>query len=110
LTTIDRSTVNVDYPELDQRWDRYLTQLGVGGTAAVLQAAHASSVGQLVHMSSVGTYAAGSYVACVDESWPTKGIESSPYCRDKSAEARLNEYEQRHSEMDFDGRLADLLP
>ena len=40
---------------------RYLTQLGVGGTAAVLQAAHASGVGQLVHMSSVGTYAPGGY-------------------------------------------------
>jgi UDP-glucose 4-epimerase len=45
---------------------RYLTQLGVGGTAAVLQAAHASSVGQLVHMSSVGTYAPGSYLFWVD--------------------------------------------
>jgi len=75
---------------------RYLTQLGVGGTAAVLQAAHASSVGQLVHMSSVGTYAPGSYGERVDESWPTTGIASSPYSRDKSAaEALLDEYEQR---------------
>src|ERR1700759_312953 len=39
----------------------YLSQLGVGGTSAVLQAAHACGVGRLVHMSSVGTYAAGSY-------------------------------------------------
>ena len=53
----------------------YLTQLGVGGTAAVLQAAHASGVGQLVHMSSVGTYAPGSYGERVDESWPTTGID-----------------------------------
>ena len=75
---------------------RYLTRLGVGGTAAVLQAAHASSVGQLVHMSSVGTYAPGSYGKRVDESWPTTGIHSSPYSRDKSAaEALLDEYEQR---------------
>jgi UDP-glucose 4-epimerase len=75
---------------------RYLTQLGVGGTAAVLQAAHASGVGLLVHMSSVGTYSAGSYGKRVDESWPTTGIESSPYSRDKSAaEALLDEYEQR---------------
>ena len=75
---------------------RYLTRLGVGGTSAVLQAAHASSVGQLVHMSSVGTYAAGSYGKRVDESWPTTGIQSSPYSRDKSAtEAILDEYEQR---------------
>jgi UDP-glucose 4-epimerase len=74
----------------------YLTQLGVGGTAAVLQAAHASGVGQLIHMSSVGTYAPGSYGKPVDESWPTTGIQSSPYSRDKSAaEALLDEYEQR---------------
>jgi UDP-glucose 4-epimerase len=75
---------------------RYLTQLGVGGTAAVLQAAHAGAVGQLVHMSSVGTYAPGRYGQRVDESWPTTGIDSSPYSRDKSAaEALLDEYEQR---------------
>ena len=62
----------------------------------MLQAAHASSVGQLVHMSSVGTYAPGSYGKRVDESWPTTGIHSSPYSRDKSAaEALLDEYEQR---------------
>jgi UDP-glucose 4-epimerase len=74
----------------------YLTELGVGGTAAVLQAAHAAGVGQLVHMSSVGTYAPGRYGERVDESWPTTGIQSSPYSRDKSAaEALLDEYEQR---------------
>ena len=74
----------------------YLTQLGVGGTAAVLQAAHAGGIGQLVHMSSMGTYAPGSYGKPVDESWPTTGISSSPYSRDKStAEALLDEYEQR---------------
>jgi UDP-glucose 4-epimerase len=75
---------------------RYLTRLGVGGTSAVLQAAHAASVGHLIHMSSVGTYAAGSYGMRVDESWPTTGIQSSPYSRDKSAaEVILDEYEQR---------------
>lgn len=75
---------------------RYLTRLGVGGTSAVLQAAHAANVGQLVHMSSVGTYAAGSYGRRVDESWATTGIESSPYSRDKStAETMLDDYERR---------------
>lgn len=74
---------------------QYLTRLGVGGTSAVLQAAHAAGA-QLVQMSSVGTYAAGSYGQRVDESWPTTGIESSPYSRDKSAaEAMLDEYEHR---------------
>ncbi|GLP78359.1 nucleoside-diphosphate sugar epimerase [Mycobacterium antarcticum] len=74
----------------------YLTRLGVGGTSAVLQAAHTSSVGQLIHMSSVGTYAAGRYGERVDESWPTTGIGTSPYSRDKStAEGILDEYEGR---------------
>jgi UDP-glucose 4-epimerase len=78
------------------RASRYLTELGVGGTSAVLQAAHSSGVGQLVHMSSVGTYAAGGYGRRVDESWPTTGIPSSPYSRDKSAaEAVLDEYQRR---------------
>ena len=50
-------------------------------------------------MSSVGTYAGGRYGQRVDESWPTTGIESSPYSRDKSAaEAILDEYEQRLGE------------
>lgn len=74
----------------------YLNRLGVGGTSAVLQAAHSSGVGQLIHMSSVGTYAGGRYGQRVDESWPTTGIDSSPYSRDKSAaEAILDEYEER---------------
>src|ERR1700712_4115236 len=38
----------------------YLNRLGVGGTSAVLQAAHSNDVGHMIHMSSVGTYAAGS--------------------------------------------------
>ncbi|SEH52987.1 Nucleoside-diphosphate-sugar epimerase [Mycolicibacterium rutilum] len=75
----------------------YLTRVGVGGTSAVLTAAHAASVGHLVHMSSVGTYAPGRYGERVDESWPTTGVRTSPYSRDKSAaEELLDEYEQRH--------------
>jgi nucleoside-diphosphate-sugar epimerase len=74
----------------------YLTRLGVGGTSSVLQAAHSRGVGQLIHMSSVGTYAPGSYGRRVDESWPTTGVDTSPYSRDKSsAEALIDEYESR---------------
>ena len=74
----------------------YLTRLGVGGTSAVLQAAHTVGVGQLVHMSSVGTYAPGSYGKRVDETWPTTGIKTSAYSRDKSAaETLLDDYERR---------------
>lgn len=78
---------------------QYLHQVGVGGTAAILEAAHAARVGQLVHMSSVGTYAAGRYGRRVNESWPTTGIPSSPYSRDKSAaEAMLDDYERAHGD------------
>lgn len=71
----------------------YLTRVGVGGTRAVLGAAHAAAVGHLVHMSSVGAYAPGRYGDYVNEDWPTLGIRTSPYSRDKSrAESLLDEY------------------
>lgn len=77
----------------------YLRRVAIGGTAAVVDAAHRAGVGQLVHMSSVGTYAAGSYGRRVDESWPTTGISSSPYSRHKSAvEAFLTEYQQHYGD------------
>ena len=77
----------------------YLTRVGVGGTSAVLVAAHAAQVGQLLHMSSVGTYAAGRYGQRVNESWSTVGIPSSPYSRDKSAaETQLDLYQDEHGE------------
>jgi len=77
----------------------YLSRQGVGGTTAVLRAAHEASVGQLLHMSSVGTYAAGRYGERVDESWSTAGIPTSPYSRNKSAaEALLDSYESEHGE------------
>jgi UDP-glucose 4-epimerase len=75
---------------------RYIDAVGVDGSSAVLSAARAAGVGQLVHMSSVGTYAAGRYGQRVDESWSTAGIASSPYSRAKSAvEALLDDYERR---------------
>ena len=58
----------------------YLSRVGVGGTAAILDAAHAESVGRLLHMSSVGTYAAGRYGSRVDESWSTSGIARARAC------------------------------
>ncbi|OBK71217.1 NAD-dependent epimerase/dehydratase family protein [Mycobacterium sp. 1274761.0] len=77
----------------------YLARQGVGGTSAVVKAAHAASVGQLLHMSSVGAYAAGRYGERVDESWSTAGIPSSPYSRNKAAaEALLDDYEREHGD------------
>lgn len=74
----------------------YLNRLGVGGTTAVLKAAQTNGVAHVIHMSSVGAYAAGRYGERVDESWPATGIGSSAYSRDKSkAESVLDEYEAR---------------
>lgn len=73
----------------------YLQRQGVGGTTAVLAAADAVSAGQLLHMSSVGTYAPGRYGSYVDETWSTAGVPTSPYSRYKSAaESLLDDYER----------------
>jgi UDP-glucose 4-epimerase len=77
----------------------YLDAVGIGGSAAVLRAAHEARVGQLVHMSSVGTYAAGRYGERVTEEWSTAGIPSSAYSRAKAAaEAQLDAYRQANAE------------
>jgi nucleoside-diphosphate-sugar epimerase len=84
----------------------YLDRVGVGGTAAVLAAADAAGVAHLVHVSSLGAYSPGPSPAPsgtdadgrpvrVDESWPTDGIESLAYSKEKAAAERLlDEYEK----------------
>ena len=52
----------------------YLEAVGVGGTRRVLEAVAAEGVGQLVHMSSVGAYAAKRDDDPVDESWPVAAV------------------------------------
>ena len=62
-----------------------------GGSRAVATAAREVGVRHLVHMSSVGTYAAapGQWK---DESWPATGVATSSYSVDKAAcEAMLDE-------------------
>ena len=91
------SVVHLAWAFQPTRNTRYLDAVGVNGSSAVLNAARAAGVGQLVHMSSVGTYAAGRYGQRVDESWSTAGIPSSPYSRAKSAvEAILDDYERNN--------------
>lgn len=60
----------------------------VVGTARVLDAAVAAGVGALVHASSVGAYrpAPG---RVVDESWPTDGLPTAAYGREKAYCERL---------------------
>lgn len=72
--------------------------VNLGGTAALLEAMTSAGAGgrplHLVHLSSVGTYAAGptdsrGHKTEVDESWPTTGLGTSLYSRQKAEVERL---------------------
>lgn len=61
----------------------------VSGTNAVLRAVAAAGVPHLVVLSSVAAYSRGPKRHRVDESWPTGGIHTSHYSRQKAANERL---------------------
>src|SRR5215213_8399520 len=74
-----------------------LRRVNVEGTRRVVRAAAAAGVSQFVHMSSIGAYAAGAVGQKVSEDWPTTGIPSAQYSRDKSeAERVVREVLSRH--------------
>jgi UDP-glucose 4-epimerase len=74
-----------------------LASVNVHGSRRVFEAAAASGVDTLVHASSVGVYSPATRREPVDESWPTHGIHSCSYSRDKaSAERILDEMEVEH--------------
>jgi UDP-glucose 4-epimerase len=65
--------------------DRGTTRaVNVDGSRRVFEATLAAGVPSLVHASSVGAYSPGPKDRFVDETWPTGGIDSSFYSRDKS--------------------------
>jgi nucleoside-diphosphate-sugar epimerase len=66
-----------------------LRQVNVEGTRRVARAATAAGVAHVVHMSSLGAYAPGAGARKVTEDWPTTGIPSSQYSRDKSDAERV---------------------
>lgn len=81
--------------------DRAATRaVNVDGSRLVFEAAARAGVPSLVHASSVGAYSPGPKDRRVDESWPTGGIGTSFYSRDKSdVERILDGFETRHPEM-----------
>ena len=81
--------------------DRALTRaVNVDGSARVFRAAADAGVPALVYASSVGAYSSGPKHARVDESWPTEGIPSSFYARDKAdVERLLDRFEAEHPEV-----------
>jgi nucleoside-diphosphate-sugar epimerase len=64
-------------------------RVNVEGSQRVFGAAAEAGVGALVYASSVGAYSEGPKDEAVDESWPTEGIETSAYARQKARVERL---------------------
>ncbi len=81
--------------------DRATTRaVNVGGSRRVFEAAAAAGVKSLVYASSVGAYSPGPKDRRVDESWPTGGIATSFYSRDKAdVERILDAFESAHPDI-----------
>ncbi len=81
--------------------DRSATRtVNVEGSRRVFDAAAAAGVPSLVYASSVGAYSPGPKDRRVDESWPTGGIPTSFYSRDKAqVESILDSFELAHPDM-----------
>jgi nucleoside-diphosphate-sugar epimerase len=74
-----------------------LHRVNVEGTRRVARAAVAAGVAHVVHLSSIGAYSAGAVGQRVTEDWPTTGIPSSQYSRDKTeAERTVRDVVGRH--------------
>jgi nucleoside-diphosphate-sugar epimerase len=61
----------------------------VVGTERLLRAVAEAGAGALVSASSIGAYSPGPKDRLVDETWPTHGIATSSYSRDKAYQERL---------------------
>src|SRR5689334_12355056 len=82
------------------RQEDRLHRVNVEGTRRVVRAAGAAGVAHFLHMSSLGAYAPAAIGQKVGEDWPTTGIPSSQYSRDKSeAERVVREVAARHPDM-----------
>src|SRR3954447_5066049 len=81
------------------RHPEMLRRVHVEGTRRGVRAAVAAGVEYVVHMSSLGAYAPGASNTKVTEDWPTTGIPTSQYSRDKAeAERAVRELLARHPE------------
>ena len=81
--------------------DREATRAtNVEGSRRAFEAAAAAGVPALLYSSSVGAYSPGPKDRAVDESWPTNGIRTSFYSRDKAdVERILDAVEERNPAM-----------
>jgi UDP-glucose 4-epimerase len=77
-----------------------LHRVNVDGTRRVVTAAAEAGVRHVVHLSSLGAYAPAAVGQQVAEDWPTTGIPSAQYSRDKSdAERVLRQLERQHPDL-----------
>jgi UDP-glucose 4-epimerase len=77
-----------------------LKRVNVDGSLRVLEAVAAAGVSTLICASAFGAYAPGPKDRLVDESWPTTGVPSSWYSRQKaSLERALDAFEVAHPEI-----------
>jgi nucleoside-diphosphate-sugar epimerase len=77
-----------------------LRAVNVGGTGRLVRAAAGAGVAHVVHLSSLGAYAPGTVGQRVTEDWPTTGIPTAQYSRDKSeAERVVRETAARHRDL-----------
>ncbi len=75
-----------------------LRRVNVEGSLRVFQAVAEAGVRSLVYASSVGAYSPGPKDRHVDESWPTGGVPTSFYGRQKAeVERLLDRFEAEHS-------------
>jgi UDP-glucose 4-epimerase len=91
------AVVHLAWALLPDRQPDVLHRTNVEGTRRVLAAAGAAGVPHVVHMSSLGAYAAGPAHQPVGEDWPTTGIPSSTYSTQKAhCEQEVRRFSTRH--------------
>ncbi|PZA20941.1 epimerase [Modestobacter versicolor] len=89
--------VHLAWALIPDRQPDLLHAVNIEGTRRVLAAAGTAGVPHVVHMSSIGTYAAGPQEHPVREDWPTTGIPSSQYSRQKSeCEQMVRDFDAAH--------------
>jgi UDP-glucose 4-epimerase len=77
--------------------ERVLEEANVRGSERVFEAVAAARVPALVYASSVAAYSPGPKHVPVDEAWPTNGIPTSYYARQKAVVERLlDRFESEH--------------
>jgi len=80
--------------------EQKLLQNNVHGSQRVFEAVAAAGVPVLAYSSSIGAYSKGPKDQRVDESWPTDGVPTSPYSRQKAQVERiLDLFELQHPEV-----------